>query len=130
MGASRREEMEAKITEALKASFKPEFLNRIDETIIFHNLTHEQIGEIVKIQIEHLGARLAEKNIDLVLADGALSMLVENGYDPTYGARPLKRVIQKYIENPLSMEILKGNIMDGDRISAEVEGDHIIFRTL
>jgi len=130
LGASRREEMEAKITEALKASFKPEFLNRIDETIIFHNLTHEQIGEIVKIQIEHLGARLAEKNIDLVLADGALSMLVENGYDPTYGARPLKRVIQKYIENPLSMEILKGNIMDGDRISAEVEGDHIIFRTL
>jgi len=130
LGASHREEMEAKITEALKASFKPEFLNRIDETIIFHNLTHEQIREIVEIQIEHLGTRLAERNIDLVLADGALSLIVENGYDPTYGARPLKRVIQKYIENPLSMEILKGNIMDGDRISAEVEGDHIIFRTI
>ena len=130
LGASRREEMEDKITEALRASFKPEFLNRIDETIIFHNLTHEQIGKIVKIQIEHLGARLAERNIDLVLSDGAISLLVENGYDPAYGARPLKRVIQKYIENPLSMEILKGNIMDGARISAEVEGDHIIFRTL
>ncbi|MEA3435092.1 MAG: ATP-dependent chaperone ClpB [Thermodesulfobacteriota bacterium] len=130
LGASRREEMEDKITEALRASFKPEFLNRIDETIIFHNLTREQIGEIVKIQIEHLGTRLAERNIDLVLADSALSLIVENGYDPAYGARPLKRVIQKYIENPLSMEILKGSIMDGDRISAEAEGDHIIFRTI
>jgi len=130
LGASRREEMEAKITEVLKASFKPEFLNRIDETIIFHNLTHEQIGEIVKIQIEQLSTRLAERNIDLVLADGALSLIVENGYDPIYGARPLKRVIQKYIENPLSMEILKGNIMDGDRVSAEVEADRIIFRTI
>ncbi len=130
LGASRREEMEEKITEALRASFKPEFLNRIDETIIFHNLTREQIGEIVKIQIEHLDTRLAERNIDLVLADGALSLIVENGYDPIYGARPLKRVIQKYIENPLSMEILKGNIMDGDRVSAEVEGDHITFKTL
>jgi len=130
LGASRREEMEDKITEALRASFKPEFLNRIDETIIFHNLTPEQIREIVKIQIEHLGTRLAERNIDLVLADGVLSLIVENGYDPAFGARPLKRVIQKYIENPLSMEILKGNIMDGDRISAEVEGDHIIFKTL
>jgi ATP-dependent Clp protease ATP-binding subunit ClpB len=129
-GASRREDMEAKITEALKASFKPEFLNRIDETIIFHNLTQEQIGEIVKIQIEHLCTRLAERNIDLVLADGAISLIGENGYDPIYGARPLKRVIQKYIENPLSMEILKGNIMDGDKISAEVEGDRIIFKTL
>ena len=94
------------------------------------NLTQEQIGEIVKIQIEHLDTRLAERNIDLVLAEGALSLIVENGYDPIYGARPLKRVIQKYIENPLSMEILKGNIMDGDRISAEVDGDHIIFKTL
>ena len=84
----------------------------------------------MKIQIEHLGTRLAERNIDLVLADSALSLIVENGYDPAYGARPLKRVIQKYIENPLSMEILKGNIMNGDRISAEVEGDHIIFRTI
>ncbi|MBT8369453.1 MAG: AAA family ATPase, partial [Deltaproteobacteria bacterium] len=130
LGASRREEMEDKITEALRASFKPEFLNRIDETIIFHNLTREQIGEIVKIQIEHLDTRLAERNIDLILAESALSLIVENGYDPIYGARPLKRVIQKYIENPLSMEILKGNIMDGDRVSAEVEGDHIIFKTL
>ena len=129
-GASRPKEMEDKITEALRASFKPEFLNRIDETIIFHNLTREQIGEIVKIQIEKLSVRLAERNIDLVLADGAMSLIVKNGYDPIYGARPLKRVIQKYIENPLSMEILKGNIMDGDRISAEVEGDRIIFRTL
>jgi ATP-dependent Clp protease ATP-binding subunit ClpB len=130
LGASRREEMEAKITEALKASFKPEFLNRIDETIIFHNLTHEQIGEIVKIQIEHLRTRLAQRNIDLVLADGTISLIVKNGYDPVYGARPLKRIIQKYIENPLSMEILKGHIMDGNRISAEVEGDRIIFKTL
>jgi ATP-dependent Clp protease ATP-binding subunit ClpB len=130
LGVSQRQEMEARITEALRASFKPEFLNRIDEVIIFHNLTAEQIGEIVNIQIERLGARLAEKNIELVLDGGAREFIAQKGYDPVYGARPLKRVIQKYIENQLSMEILKGTIAEGSRVNATVEGDRIVFKSL
>jgi len=130
LGTSGREEMKERITEALQANFKPEFLNRIDETIIFQNLTPEQIGEIVTIQMKRLGERLAEKNIELVLANGAKSLIVEKGYDPVFGARPLKRAIQKYIENQLSMEILKGNIVEGSRISAHAEGDRIVFKTV
>lgn len=127
---SRRAEMETRVTEALRASFKPEFLNRIDEIIIFHNLSPEQIGEIVNIQIKQLSTRLAEKNIELVLANDASEFIVDKGYDPVYGARPLKRVIQKYIENQLSMEILKGTITAGSRIRAEVEDDRIVFKAL
>jgi len=125
-----REEMEKGVTEALRAHFKPEFLNRIDETIIFQNLTPEQITEIVAIQIKKLSSRLAGRNIKLSLSDAAVSLIAEKGYDPVYGARPLKRLIQQVIENPLSMEILKGNIAEGARISAEVEGDRIVFKTI
>ncbi len=130
LGISRREEMEAKMTEALHANFKPEFLNRIDDIIIFHNLLPEQIREIVGIQIKRLSARLSEKKINLVISDGALSFLAENGYDPIFGARPLKRAIQKYIENPLAMEILKGRVLKGASVTAEAENDQIIFRNL
>lgn len=127
LGISRRKEMEERVTEALKASFKPEFLNRIDETIIFHNLSPEQIGEIVKIQIKRLEARLAERKIKLVLSDDAVKLIVEKGYDPIYGARPLKRAIQKYLENPLSIEILKGEIQEGNVVKADVLGDILVF---
>jgi ATP-dependent Clp protease ATP-binding subunit ClpB len=125
-----REEMEKRVTEALRAHFKPEFLNRIDETIIFQNLTPEQITEIVAIQIKKLSSRLAGRHIELSLSDAAISLIAEKGYDPVYGARPLKRLIQQVIENPLSMEILKGNIAEGARLSAEVEGDRIVFNNL
>jgi len=125
-----REEMEKRITEALRAHFKPEFLNRIDETIIFQNLTPEQIAEIVAIQIKKLSSRLAGRNIELSLSAAAISLIAKKGYDPVYGARPLKRLIQQVIENPLSMEILKGNIAEGARLSAEVEGDRIVFKTI
>jgi len=130
LAGSHREELEMRVTEALRAHFKPEFLNRIDETIIFKNLTLEQIVEIVKIQAKKLQSRLADRNIDLVLSEPALAFIAEKGYDPIYGARPLKRVIQQYIENPLSMAILKGNILDGNRVSAEIDGDRIIFATV
>jgi ATP-dependent Clp protease ATP-binding subunit ClpB len=129
LGASQRPEMERRVTEALRAQFKPEFLNRIDEIIIFHNLKPEQLVEIVEIQIEKLKARLAQKNIELTLSDGAKALIADKGYDPVYGARPLKRVIQQYIENPLSLEILKGNILEGGRVRAEIEGDRLVFRT-
>jgi ATP-dependent Clp protease ATP-binding subunit ClpB len=128
--ASSREEMEDRVTEALRASFKPEFLNRIDEIIIFHNLTQEQIGDIVDIQIKRLKSRLAEMNMELVLSDDARTLLSEKGFDRIYGARPLKRAIQKYIENPLSMEILQGNISEGTKLIANVEGDRIVFNSL
>jgi ATP-dependent Clp protease ATP-binding subunit ClpB len=124
---SSREEMEDRVTEALRASFKPEFLNRIDEIIIFHNLTQEQIGDIVDIQMKRLESRLAEINMELVLSDDARAFLAEKGFDQIYGARPLKRAIQRYIENPLSMEILQGNIPEGTKLRADVQGDQIVF---
>ena len=128
LGGLRYEEMVERVMDALRSHFKPEFLNRIDETIIFHNLSQEQLGEIVDIQIERLARRLAAKNIDLVLSQSAKAFVTEKGYDPVYGARPLKRVIQKLIENELSLEILNGNIREGDRVSAERKGDRIVFK--
>ncbi len=127
LGGSDRQEMEKRITEALRASFKPEFLNRIDESIIFHNLRPEQIGEIVNIQMKQLVQRLNDLKIELHLSESARQFLGQKGYDPAYGARPLKRVIQKYIENPLSMEILQGNIAPDTRIEADLKGDELVF---
>ncbi len=127
LGESRREEMESRITEALRAKFKPEFLNRIDEIIIFDNLTQEQIGEIVDIQVKRLGSRLAQMNLALVLSENARIFLAEKGFDQIYGARPLKRAIQKYIENPLSIEILQGNIPEGTKLRADIKGDRVVF---
>jgi ATP-dependent Clp protease ATP-binding subunit ClpB len=130
LGPAGHEEMEARVIEALRANFKPEFLNRIDETIIFHNLSPDQIGAIVDIQINRLRTRLAANNIELELTDSARSLLAVKGYDPTYGARPLKRAIQKYIENPLSMEILKGEVKEKTRIRAKAQGDSIVFEPI
>ena len=127
MAGAGREEMEEKILQVLRANFKPEFLNRIDETIIFQNLTHAQIRQIVDIQLQRLEKRLADRDIHLELSDGAKNLLAEKGFDPVYGARPLKRVIQHYIENPLSMEILKGGIVESSMIRAEARGDEIVF---
>ena len=127
LGESRRDEMERRITEALRASFKPEFLNRIDETIIFRNLSSDQIRSIVILQTERLEKRLADRRITLSISESAINLIVEKGYDPIYGARPLKRAIQKYLENPLSMAILKGDIPDGSKIEARVENDRLVF---
>jgi ATP-dependent Clp protease ATP-binding subunit ClpB len=128
LGGQDREEMERRVTEALRAGFKPEFLNRIDETIIFLNLEPDQIGKIVEIQMAHLADRLAEQHIELILSDSARDLIARQGYDPIYGARPLKRVIQRQIENTLAMEILEGNIREGTKLSAEAEGELIVFR--
>jgi ATP-dependent Clp protease ATP-binding subunit ClpB len=128
LGSGQRAEMERRVTEALRSQFKPEFLNRIDEIIIFLNLTVEQIGAIVDIQMQRLSKRLAERKITLTLTPAAKQMLMEQGYDPVYGARPLKRAIQQHIENPLAMEILKGTVVEGSRIQADVQGDRMIFR--
>jgi ATP-dependent Clp protease ATP-binding subunit ClpB len=130
MAASDRQEMEKRVTDALRASFRPEFLNRIDEIIIFQSLTAAEILKIVDIQIGRLSRRLADKNIELILTDGSKELIARQGYDPVFGARPLKRIIQQYIENPLSLEILEGKIADGDRVTAEAQGDKIVFETI
>jgi ATP-dependent Clp protease ATP-binding subunit ClpB len=130
LGSSQREEMESCISDALRAQFKPEFLNRIDETIIFQNLTPDEIVQIVDIQIQRLARRLADNDIEFILSEDARQLIAQKGYDPIYGARPLKRVIQQNIENPLSMEILKGTVVEGSRVSAEVENGQIVFRAL
>jgi ATP-dependent Clp protease ATP-binding subunit ClpB len=130
LSASGRQEMESRVTETLRATFKPEFLNRIDEIIIFRNLSAEQIQAVVEIQIRRLNKRLSERNIALILSERAKTFLAGQGYDPVYGARPLKRAIQRYIENPLSMEILKGYVREGSSVMADVKGDRIAFETL
>jgi ATP-dependent Clp protease ATP-binding subunit ClpB len=130
LGSDQRTELERRVTEALRAQFKPEFLNRIDETIIFFNLTADQIGAIVDIQMGRLAQRLAERKITLHLADSARKLLAEKGFDPVYGARPLKRAIQQYIENPLAMEILKGAIADGTTLEVREENGETVFQIL
>jgi ATP-dependent Clp protease ATP-binding subunit ClpB len=124
-----KEELDERIRETLKDVFRPEFLNRIDETIIFNSLTKEQIGEIVGIQLEELKKRLLQHNLTLTVKESARKKLVEEGYDIAYGARPLKRTIQKLIENPLSLEILQGKFQEGSEIIVDVKGDSIVFHT-
>jgi ATP-dependent Clp protease ATP-binding subunit ClpB len=127
LGTGGRQEMERRVTDALRASFKPEFLNRIDEIIIFQNLSAELIGRIVEIQLRRLAKRLENLNLRLELGDGARALLAARGYDPIYGARPLKRVMQRLIENPLSVELLKGHIGEGALIRAEARDEEIVF---
>jgi ATP-dependent Clp protease ATP-binding subunit ClpB len=129
LGQRRPGEVRAKVMEALRAQFNPEFLNRIDETILFHNLSPDQIGAIVDIQMAHLKARLEALQIDLVLEPSGRDLLAEKGYDPAYGARPLKRAIQRNLENPLAMEILSGRIKAGDRVRASAEGEEMVFES-
>ena len=114
-------EVEAAIRELLKLNFRPEFLNRIDETILFHTLTREQLDKIVDVQLEYLRKRLAARHLKLELSDAARHLLSEEGYDPAYGARPLKRVIQQRIENPLASAILSGQFGEGDTVVVDVD---------
>jgi len=114
-------EVEAAVKELLKQYFRPEFLNRIDEVILFHSLTREQLKQIVDVQIRYLQKRLAARNIKLTITDAARQLLGEEGYDPTYGARPLKRVIQQRIENPLASRILRGDFTEGDTVKVDAD---------
>jgi ATP-dependent Clp protease ATP-binding subunit ClpB len=127
LGDDQRTKMEQRIWDSLRSTFKPEFLNRVDEIIIFQSLSSEQISQIVDIQVDRLRKRLEDKKIDLKLSDSARQFLAQKGYDPAYGARPLKRAIQKYIENPLAMELLSGNIHPGNTVVAEAEEENLVF---
>jgi ATP-dependent Clp protease ATP-binding subunit ClpB len=114
-------EVEAAVKDLLKTQFRPEFLNRVDEMIVFHPLRKEQLTLIVDVQLEHLRNRLSQRGLKLVLTDEAKRMLADEGYDPSLGARPLKRVIQQRIENSLAQRILRGEFSEGDTISIEVD---------
>jgi ATP-dependent Clp protease ATP-binding subunit ClpB len=122
------EERNRRVMEALRGHFRPEFINRIDETIIFDRLTDKEITSIVDIQLKRLLKRLDQQNIRLELTDKAKKFLAKEGYDPAYGARPLKRVIQQQILNPLSVAILDGQFGEGDKIVADLDKDHLEFR--
>ncbi|WP_295515442.1 ATP-dependent chaperone ClpB [uncultured Pseudomonas sp.] len=117
----------AAVMDAVASHFRPEFVNRIDEVVVFEPLGREQIAGIAEIQLQHLRQRLAERDLQLELSPEALDKLVAVGYDPVYGARPLKRAIQRWIENPLAQRILSGAFAPGSRIQGRVEGDEIVF---
>ncbi len=120
-------EMKNKVIEEVKRVFKPEFINRIDELIVFHKLTREHIEQIIEILLKDIRARLAERRITLTLSQEAKDFLVSMGYDSVYGARPLKRTIQKYIEDPLSEELLRGEINDDSEVYIVPEDNKLIF---
>jgi len=124
---SRMEDIRQKVREALRAQFRPEFLNRIDEIIIFNRLTQEEIKKIVDIQLGLVKERLADKHIDLFLTPTTKEFLAEKGYDPLYGARPLKRVIQKEILDPLAMQLLEGKFKEGDCVRVDVPDGKVVF---
>jgi ATP-dependent Clp protease ATP-binding subunit ClpB len=105
--------------EVVRSHFKPEFLNRIDEIVIFHRLDEGHIGRIVEIQVAELRDRLAERGLGLELTDGAMAHLARVGYDPDFGARPLKRVLQREVADPIALGLLKGDFHDGDVVAAD-----------
>ena len=123
------EERNKRVMESLRGHFRPEFLNRVDEIVIFDRLSDKEIGKIVDIQLTRLEKRLAKQNLKLELSDKARVYLAKEGYDPAYGARPLKRVIQQKILDPLSMEILDGKIHEGQTIIADASGGELTFKT-
>ncbi|CAD5937501.1 Chaperone protein ClpB 2 [Planktothrix tepida] len=127
---SQYEEMRSRVLDAMRASFRPEFLNRIDEMIIFHALQKEELRQIVRLQIERLSKRLADRKMALKLSDSALDFLAEVGYDPVYGARPLKRAIQRELETPIAKAILRSEFVNGDTIFVDIENERLAFKRL
>ena len=119
--AKHYDHMKDAVMEEMRNHFRPEFLNRVDETIVFHALDEDHLKEIVLIQLKRLRERLAERKISLDLTNAAKTHLVRVGYDPAYGARPLKRAIQKEIENPLARLLLEGKIADGQTVTADYD---------
>jgi ATP-dependent Clp protease ATP-binding subunit ClpB len=122
-----REAQRAAVMDAVGSHFRPEFVNRIDEVVVFEPLGRDQIAGITQIQLSRLRSRLAERELSLELSPEALDKLIAVGYDPVYGARPLKRAIQRWIENPLAQLILSGQFMPGSSITAKLEGEEIVF---
>ena len=127
-GVLDEERLKSTVQDALKRAFRPEFLNRIDEIIVFNALTQEQIREIVKLMAKEIQNRLSEQRITLELTEDALGWLVREGYDPVYGARPLRRALQRFVENPLAKMLLAGDLEEGDAVTVGLEGGSLSFR--
>lgn len=126
-GEQHYEEIKSKVMEEVSQHFRPEFINRVDEVVVFHPLAKEQIKSIADIQVDYLRKRLADREMKLELSDAALSHLAEAGFDPVYGARPLKRAIQQNIENPLAQQILKGAFVSGETVEVDFDGQQMMF---
>ncbi|GAA3569973.1 ATP-dependent chaperone ClpB [Marinobacter xestospongiae] len=127
-GEENYEAMKASVMEVVGTHFRPEFINRVDEVVVFHPLGGEQIHGIARVQIDLLSKRLREQDMKLELDEAAMTLLAEVGYDPVYGARPLKRAIQRMIENPLAQRLLQGEFVPGDTIHGTVQDDQLVFR--
>jgi ATP-dependent Clp protease ATP-binding subunit ClpB len=113
--------------DALREFFRPEFLNRVDEVVELHQLSREQIAEIVELQLVRLRERLSERGLSLELTGDAKALIAEAGWDPTYGARPLKRALQRLVENPLAMRLLEGEFAEGDTVRVHVRNGELVF---
>ena len=128
--AGDNELMRSRVMEAMRGTFRPEFLNRIDEMIIFHGLSKRELRQIVLLQVKRLEKRLAERKMSLKLSESAIDFLAEIGYDPVYGARPLKRGIQRELETQMAKGILRGDFADGDTIFVDIENERLAFKRL
>ena len=124
-----KQEIAQDIQQELVKHFRPEFLNRIDEIVVFANLTQKDIRRIVDVQLRQLNERLREKQITLEVSEEAKRYLAERGYDPAYGARPLKRLMQTAVMDPLARELIEGRIKEGDTVRADVQGGRVMFKT-
>jgi ATP-dependent Clp protease ATP-binding subunit ClpB len=130
LGGRQEEEMRRRVQEALRAHFRPEFLNRVDDVVIFEGLTRAQLGQIVEIQLANLRKRLADRHLSLELTDAAKDLLADEGYDPVYGARPLKRVLQRRILDPLAQAVLRGEFHEGETVLVDVDQGNLVFQHL
>ncbi|MCL5967152.1 MAG: AAA family ATPase, partial [Firmicutes bacterium] len=125
--AVRYEDMRDRLMEEVKRTFRPEFINRVDEIIVFHSLESDHLKAIVTLMLHEVEERVEESGYHIVVSDDAKSLVVSEGFDPTFGARPLRRAIQRYIENPLAGELLAGTFDEGDTIYVDVDEGHIVF---
>jgi len=121
------ETMKEKVLAEMRKTFRPEFINRIDEIIVFHQLTEEQLSSIVELVVKDLQGRLADRKLNIELTEKAKSWLVKEGYDPVYGARPLRRAVERYVESPLSTKILRGEFTEGDTVMVDLGDDGLTF---
>jgi ATP-dependent Clp protease ATP-binding subunit ClpB len=128
LGEEDRAEMERRVMEAVRGHFRPEFLNRLDEVVVFHALSREHIRSIVELSVKGLRRMLVDRELELKITDQALDLLAEEGYDPHFGARPLKRTLQRRVQNPLAMKLLAGEFKAGETVVVDVERGELAFR--
>ena len=122
--------MRSRVMEAMRQHFRPEFLNRVDDIVIFHRLGREQLREIAEIQLNHVRGLLGKRGVTLSLTEAATDLLIEEGYDPVYGARPLKRVLQRRIIDPLAIRVIQNDVREGDHVVVEEDGGELDFRVV